>query len=268
MLKGESDLPADTAIYKYLSIEAFLYLIKFQRLTFSRITNWSDAYEGSRFEFFKKAKNDQQFSKKRKDDFYACCWTLQTEDLCLYENTDEHKKALEELQRSGSASMWEGYCKNGGVRVKTTLGKMDALLQNKLKNSDIFKMFRGRVYYEPSTSWDKTSKISDLISTLFMKRVPFRHEAEYRYILVLNETVKEPVISVMIDDLYNFFDEILISPATNSKKWITRTLYNISVGISINPERSGTNSKNGNQFCKISQLYGSISETIGHYDMS
>ena len=264
LLQGENDLPIETPIYKYLSIEAFLYLLEFRQLTFSRITNWPDAYEGSRFEFFKKVKTDQHFADKEKEDFYASCWSLQFEDLCLYENSDEHQNALDELQRNGSASMWESYCKTGGVRVKTTLGKMNNLLEN---NLDKIEIFRGKVYYEPAASWNKTIKTSELITTLLMKRVSFRHESEYRYILVPEEKRQESIITVSIDDLFEFFDEILISPAITSSKWISRTLYNIAVGLSIDPNRSGINHKSGNQFCKISQLYGLISETIGHYDI-
>lgn len=265
LLQSEKDLPSETPIYKYLSIEAFLYLLEFRRVTFSRITNWPDAYEGTRFEFFKKIKNGHQFVDKGKKDFYASCWSLQTEELCLYDNPGEHQNAIDELQKNGSASMWESYCKNGGVRVKTTLGKMNNLLGAKLDNIAIF---RGKVYYEPESSWNKTIKSDELITTLFMKRVSFRHEAEYRYILVPVGKIQEPIITVVLDDLFDFFEEILISPATSTTKWVTRTLYNIAVGISVDPKRLGTNHKNGKQFCKISQLYGLISETVGHYDMS
>ena len=265
LLQGEEDLPSETPIYKYLSIEAFLYLLEFRRITFSRITNWPDAYEGSRFEFFKKIKQNQQFAEKEKDDFYGSCWSIQTEQSCFYENPSEHQNAILELQKNGSASMWESYCKKGGVRVKTTLGKMNSLLDIKL---DKIAIFRGKVYYEPETSWNKTIKSEELITTLLMKRISFRHEAEYRYILVPEEKKQESIITVEVDDLFDFFEEILIGPATTSTKWVTRTLYNIAVSLSVDPKRPGTtNRRNGMQFCKISQLYGLISEKIGYCDM-
>jgi len=264
LLHADKDLPSETPIYKYLSVEAFLYLLEFRRITFSRITNWPDAYEGARFEFFRKIKNSNQFADKEKNDFYGSCWSLQTEELCLYDNAGEHKNAINELQKNGSASMWESYCKNGGVRVKTTLVKMNSLLEAKL---DKINMFRGKVYYEPESSWNKTIKSNELINTLFMKRVSFRHEAEYRYILVPQAKINKSIITVELNDIFDFIEEILICPAISTKKWVTRTLYNMAVGISVDPNRPGTNLKNGKQFCKISQLYGLISETIGHYDM-
>lgn len=255
LLHGDTDLPSETPLYKYISIEAFLYLRHFQRLTFSRFASWPDAYEVFRYQFFKSFKKDIQFAKITKDDFWGSCWTLQTEDIRLYDNIKEQSLANKDLQEHGSASMWETYCRNGGVRIKTSLGRINDLLTNRL--APYYKVFRGKVYYEPVTDWQKTTKTSDLISTLFMKRVAFRYEAEYRYILVSESPPSESVISVPFDDIFKFIDEVLISPTTNSRKWISRTLY------SIVSERA-TIRKIQKQFCKISQLYGTISHGSSH----
>lgn len=256
--KGEKDLPQDTPLYKYLPIEAFLYLMHFNILTFSRFASWPDAYEGARYELFKQFKNDPQFSGLTKNDFFGSCWTLHTEDSCLYKNKKEHKLAVEDLHRNGSASMWETYCRNGGVRIKTSLGKIDDLLNNSLNS---YKVFRGSVYYESVIDFQKTTKTSDLVSTLFMKRLAFRHEAEYRYILVPNSSANKTLITIPFGVFFEFFDEVLISPGTNSTKWISRTLYNIVSEIAIARRYQ-------KQFCKISQLYGPISETIGSSHMT
>lgn len=257
LLQGKGDLPKDTPLYKYLSVEAFLYLFHFRLLTFSRLASWPDAYEGFRYQFFKEFKRDPQFAEITRNDFWGSCWTLQTEDIRLYDNTKEHALAVEDLQRNGSASMWETYCRNGGVRIKTSLDKMNDVLKNNLAS---FKIFRGKVYYEPVTDWQKTTKTSDLVSTLFMKRIAFRHEAEYRYILVPKTSEKKTMITAPIGDLFEFLDEVLIRPATNSTKWISRTLYNIVAEIAIARRCR-------KPFCKISQLYGVISEAIGNSRM-
>jgi len=122
------DLDLNTPIYKYLSMEAFFFLLNYRRMMFSRLSTWPDAFEGAIFEFFKQIENDDNASSKIKNHFLGCSWTLQTEDSCFYNDADEHEKAEEELRKSGSASMWEGYCKNGGVRIKTTIGKVKAIL--------------------------------------------------------------------------------------------------------------------------------------------
>jgi hypothetical protein len=257
LLRGAEDLPSDTPLYKYLSIEAFLYFLHFNRLTLSRFVNWPDSYEGFRYQFIKQFKKEPQFAGLTKNDFFGSCWTLQTEDIRLYDNSKEHGRAVEDLQRNGSASMWEAYCRSGGVRIKTSLGKIDDVLRN---NLGAFKIFRGKVYYEPVTDWQKTTQASDLVLTLFMKRIAFRHEAEYRYILAPKTSIKKPIVTVPFGDFSEFLDEVLICPATNSTKWISRTLYNIIAEIV-------TLKKWQKPSCKISQLYGLISESIGNREL-
>ncbi len=123
--------------------------------------------------------------------------------------------------------MWETYGKNGGVRIKTTVGKVDNLLSNNLGDCNKYLIYRGKVFYEPASSWKKMMKPCNcrlLGSALFMKRISFQYETEYRYIIVPNEHLKEDMITVLINNLYDFIDEILVSPATASNEWISRAL--------------------------------------------
>lgn len=266
LFEGENDLPSDTPLYRYMSVEAFLYLLEFQRIPISRIIEWPDSYEGTRFEFLKNVKEDNQFSNKNKSDFYVSCWTLQIEERCLYKSQKSFDAGQNELVKNGSAAMWESYCKNGGIRIKTTLGKVESLLTSQFPG---WTIYRGRVYYEPAEEWTKTINTPSLISTLLHKRVSFRSESEYRFILVPDVEVSQSRVTAYVDDLYDFLEEILVSPATSSNKWLSRTLYNIVVGLSIKyPDRTSINIKNGQQFCRISQLYDLVSETIGHHDMA
>jgi hypothetical protein len=263
LLKGEEDLPDETPLYNYMKIEEFLHLIEFKRLIFSKITSWPDSFEGFLFEFFKKFENDPLLKDNKKDDFYGSCWSLQTEDICLFRNDREYQAALQEIRETGSASMWETYCKNGGVRIKTTLSKLNKLFFKKLSDPKLIK--RGEVHYEPKVILNIEPQ--NLISTFFTKKVSFRHESEYRYILIPNKLENGKLIYVEIDDLFDLIDEIMVAPAIKANKWISRTLYNICVDTFISPE-GWTNNKNGKEFCKISQLYGLISNNIGHSDMT
>lgn len=266
LFEEETDLPLDTPLYRYMSIESFLYFLQFQRIRLSKITEWPDSYEGTRFDFLKRLKNDQ-FSNISKDSFYASCWTLQTEERSIYGGREDHfNNAQEELARNGSAAMWHSYCQDGGVRIKTTLGKLDFLFNGCLPN---WKVFRGKVYYEASKTWGKTLSASSLVATLLHKRVSFRSEAEYRFIVVPeNDVDSSAKDGLPIKDLYDFVDEILISPATSRNKWVSRTLYNIAVNsVSIRPPHFTINSKGGQKYCRISQLYNTVSEIVGHHDM-
>lgn len=266
LIENEPDLQEDAPLYRYLSTNSFLHLVKFRRLMFSRISNWPDSYEGSRYTFLRSVRSQAEFPDKSKDDFYVMCWSLQTEDPRLFKETTDHEKAVQEIQRNGSAAMWESYCKNGGVRIRTTRGKLDELFKAKATNC---QLFRGKVYYEPARSWTTTIKAPTLISTLLHKRTSFRHENEYRYILVPDSPFSETVRAVEVDNLLDFLDEILVCPATTRNKWISRTLYHVGVDLTINKENSFCiNTKNSQQFCRISQLYDSVSETLDYYDMT
>lgn len=266
ILSGDIDLPPETPLYRYFSTEAFLYFLQFGRVMFSKLSEWPDSFEGTRYEFLKKAREDKEFTETEKSDFFISCWTLQTEESCLYKDASVFGAAQKELELNGSAAMWESYCKNGGVRIKTTLGKVEGLFQGKLPG---WKIYRGKVYYEPADNWMMTLQTPSLVSTLMHKRVSFRSESEYRFVLLPTAKVNEPRESVIIDDLYDFLDEILISPATSSNVWLSRTLYNIAVGVTIKPPaRTCINNKYGKQFCRISQLYATISETVGHCSMT
>ena len=257
IFEGETDITESTPLYKYWSIESFLYLTEFKHLRFCRITSWPDAYEGFRYEFLKKVKKCNELASK--DDLYGSCWSLQSGEKSLYKKDEGYKLAIEELESEGLAPMWESYCKNGGVRIKTTVEKMNNLLSEKL---GAFKIYRGKVFYEPASSWEETLKESTcdlLISTLFMKRITFRYETEYRYIIEPNKPLAENVITVPINNLYDFIDEILVSPATASNKWVSKTLYKIGYKIVPPP---GLNTKDEKPFCRISQLYGPISQAL------
>lgn len=256
-LEDKNDLTKDTPIYKYLSLENFLYLLKYNEIMFSKLILWPDAYEGARFDFFKQIHTDDKYSKKNKKHFLGSSWSLQTENSCVYSNKNEHQEAEKELQKSGSASMWETYCKQGGVRIKTTVGKIEEILSKQTNN---FEAYGDVVQYEPSNYWGKASNSQNLISMLFIKRVSFRYESEYRFILVSERENKKDRIFFGIEKLFDFVDEYLISPATSNNEWISKMLYHYAVNTSNALDIPGTNRKNGEQYCRISNLYGEISE--------
>jgi hypothetical protein len=155
--------------------------------------------------------------------------------------------------------MWEVYCSNGGARIKTTIRKVEELLETKAKD---YMGYKGKVCYEPSDYWDKTMKSHGLVSKLFIKRVSFRHESEYRFILVTESGNKKNRIFIDVDQLHDFIDEFLISPAVENRVWISRMIYHYAVDTFVSPKSSYINGKNGEQLCKISNLYGNITEEI------
>lgn len=266
ILNGDTDLPPETPLYRYLSTEAFLYLLTFERVFFSKVSEWPDSLDGTRFEFLKKARDDKEVGTTGLNDFFVSCWTLQTEERRFYKDDSAFVSAQKELTLNGSAAMWESYCKNGGVRIKTTLGKVEALFSAHLPE---WRICRGKVYYEPAEDGLLPPRVPSLVATLMHKRASFRSESEYRFVLLPEVVCTEPREAAKVENLFEFLDEILVSPATSSTVWLSRTLYNIAVGVTIKPpKRTCINIKNGKQFCRISQLCKEVSETVGHGSMT
>lgn len=238
-----------------MSIEAFLYFFQHQKIIFLKVTNWPDSYEGGRLELSNRISPGNEFSKNKLEDFYGCCWSLERVDPKFFGNTIESKHAHTELDRLGSVAMWGSYCKNGGVRIKTTIGKIINVL-NSDANQD-FKTFHGKVKYEAASYFSE--KPVDPISTLFIKRFPFFYESEYRFILINGSQNSNDIREFNVGGFLNFVDECLISPAANSKKWVPGSLFSLINNITCIPG-FGANMKNGQKFCRISSLYGHITE--------
>ena len=262
--QNEIDLDKNTPIYKYMPLEGFLYLLKYKKLMFTKLTSWDDAEEGAKFDFLKQLHKDDKHFDKSKGQFFASSFSLQTENSCFYTDDDEHQKAVSDLKNHGSESMWKAYCKKGGVRIRTTIGKMEEILKSQ-KNKFEVEIYKDIVQYEPTNYWDKSASSNNLISKLFIKGVSFRHESEYRFILVAKKEISENQVFFKVGRLYDFVDELLISPATSSNAWISEMLHSYAVSISIDPSSTdiiGTNNKNDRPYCRISKLYGNISERV------
>jgi len=250
-------LPPDTRIYRYLSIDGFDRFRK-RGVGLTRISTWPDRFEASDFAFFANAK--RLHDPRSKASFFASCWTLEREEPSLFDCHDSYKRAQEELERDGSGSMWEAYCGQGGVRICTTLGKLDQAFLKRLSKAK--NIYRGRVRYLAADDPRRVLSKNQLEEVLFYKRIGYRHETEYRYVLH-NSEVQSDYITAPIDDYYSFLDEVLVFPLKNGRTdEIANELHGRGVSIASGPT-IGTNTKGPRRFCRVSQLYGLASETIG-----
>ncbi len=203
-----NNLSEDTPIYKYLSIEAFLYLIVNKKLILTKISDWPDRFEGEGFNFFNELCSDDKHFGNKASDFNGTCWTLHKEEEIDLD-----------ILKEGSVAMWESYCKSGGVRIKTTIKKVKSQIKNE---SSISECYHGKVHYEPS--WDKMEKAKNLVDRLFIKRSNYRYESEYRFIIFNPD---DDILSIQFNDLKEFIIEILVCPNIKSKEWISKTLYEL-----------------------------------------
>jgi len=83
---------------------------------------------------------------------------------------------------------------------------------------------------------------------------------------VPDSATSQPNIPIEVENTFELLDEILVCPATSGNKWVSRSLYHVGIDLTINKQNGYcVNSKDGRQFCRISQLYATISEIVGYY---
>lgn len=200
-------LPDDTAIYKYIDADTFFdyYLNTDQpTLLFRNIHEWYDSHEGLINDMLKAFDNKRGIAQETRDlqSYLGSCWALCADDERLYGSDEELELANNELVEFGSDAMWQTYCPIGGVRIQTTIGK----LRNKLEG---FEYVHGLVKYASHKRAAGTTCSGIRDGALFTKRIPFRHENEYRFIITLPEQTQS--LSLRFE-LMELVDEFLISP--------------------------------------------------------
>lgn len=191
------NLPSDdTEIYKYISHKYIESLFIKHYLHFQDITKWPDMMEL----FLDKIINPNT-QKKR----YGSCWTLH-KGIERIVDSRSRLGALEEIRRNGVESMWATYCPNGGIRIKTTVGKIRKSVNDYCDNYNS-EYQEGFVVYEGHQATTR-DRVNDLC---FSKQPNFYSDDEYRFVI----TTKNPdgdSLCVEINDIANFIDEVLISP--------------------------------------------------------
>ena len=238
----------DIPLYKYLNLESFLYLMGTRRLRFSKITDWPDKFEGSSYKISSKIFYDGKHVSF--ENIWGSCWTKETDIEACHSSEGSLSRANTELREHGSAAMWGSYCSSCGIRVKSTLRKIeDAVKTFTEKSNSIFR--HGDVVYSADIQPRKDE------TALLHKHIPFRYESEYRFLLVDKDAeLKEA--EVPIGDPFTFFDEMLVGSTTKNNKWLVSIIHQAlaaSVGL-------GGNSTDRGRFAKISQLFGNSSENL------
>jgi len=247
-------------LYRYLSTNSLLYLLVNKKIRLGPVSSWIDRYEGTKYLIINKAKTAGK-DLPQLDKVFGSSWTHQKEERCLFDTEKAYKKASEELQKDGSAAMWEAYCGNGGVRIKTTTEKIMSLI----KPPDGYELIHKDVHYEAFSDWSYYNKNKNISDLLFVKKTPYRYESEYRFILIPNKDPgKQDILEFGIPDIYDFLDEVLVfPPKSKGEIWIAEALYKLGWQIILQPPRHvNINTKNGVTFSRISQLYEQVSHRI------
>ena len=239
------------ALWRYMSLEKFVNMLKTKSLFFTRADKFDDPFEGFippeiRTSYEKSARRvtpDEDIVK-----------------LLMKVNEDSRKYVMCNCwhqNRVESMAMWDKYhMRNSGIAIKTTM--------HNLKNSllDSKDVFIGKVEYFYSKNYDFDYKkgLQDSGSLLnqkwtyfpyFHKRKAFEHEHEVRMIIDIDPFVREALDQVIPEDLSllekyiseiefpdickvgiplkvnvnELIDKVIISPYCDD--WITETVKSV-----------------------------------------
>lgn len=239
----------DTPLFRYLNLQSFLLLMGSRCLHFEQITNWPDKFEGSSYKLSSRILfNGNSLPCKN---IWGNCWTQEVDIKECHVDEASFIRATNELHKNGSAAMWGSYCVECGVRVKSTLGKVEHAIAHFLDSADVDFIY-GPVEYVPDWVIKEEPR-----KALFHKRIPFRYENEYRF-LVADKADTFTSVEIPIGDPFDFFDEMLVSPTTDNNWLITDMIYQ-SIASSVGLEG---NTKNSEQFARKSQLYNVTSQEL------
>ena len=186
-------LPDDTILWRYMSLENFLYLLNTQTLHFHRIDSFSDSKEGELSLIDKKLfhlENDEEFWNKERKQNYINCWIMSSTELSL---------------------MWECYAKNG-IAIKTTV----LLLKKSLAKDKEHHINIGAIRYIDidgnGTSQDE-GKPQNFLKCFFVKRKYFCQEKECRLLYSHYDNQAEtPKGYDFPIDITTLIKEVVISP--------------------------------------------------------
>lgn len=195
-MTNQTALSDDVEIFKYIDKAHIKSLLEQNNLYFSRINRWPDMMEL----YLDKLVNPELTSKR-----YGSCWTLHKGiERVLYEG--DHQKALDSVKQNGLESMWKTYCPQGGVRIRTTLGKVRAVLKD-YQNTTGLEIQEDRIFYK-SYQDVKKDQMADLC---FSKSPCFYTDDEYRFVITAKEGEADH-LDIQIANVAHFVDEVLVSP--------------------------------------------------------
>lgn len=187
----------ETEIYKYINHAYIRSLLEDKKLFFCQIEKWPDMTEG----FLDGIVNPENRTLR-----YGSCWT-QHQGVERIVDERQKDKALKAVKLNGIDSMWRTYCPDGGVRIRTTIGKIRAVVEKYCNEAGA--VFRdGLVVYEHHAD-TKQYQIDQLC---FSKSPNFYTDDEYRFVIAAKEAAKEGIF-VPIENVAHFVDEVLVSPA-------------------------------------------------------
>ena len=226
-------------VYKYIPLKYLKILIKDSKLRIDKVTTWEDPYEN--FLLKNNFYTDTELygevpvsTEEVLERTYGQSWTSSKESDAMWRIYSKYTQNAEEKNIS--------YLDEVAVRVKikvdnlfdivytvdecmatTSIGEVEYLSDDKVNE---FLDTKELTTNPNNIKWD-----TDPINCLYIKRLPFSHEAEVR-IIILHDTEqqKEKFLSYDISDL-SVFEEFILDPRLEDDEvtFITNELVQLGV---------------------------------------
>jgi len=207
------EIDFDTPIYRIISVEDFMRIVKTKEIGLRKIVKWEDPYENFFWKIPHMITHGTITSKldatNVQENIYGICWSLKKE----------------------CDGLWRNYAKNG-IQIKTTIRKFYDYFYNIKEPNFILRYSAGKVrYLKPryinriamilNKNWNVCNKKSGrrlVDESVFLKRSAFSYEHEFRFIYyspIDSELLQNEFYNVSID-LDRLIDEVTFSPFMDS----------------------------------------------------
>lgn len=194
-------LDLDRPIYKYTPLKFVLEMFKTRKLYMSKVKNWEDTYENfylkQKFRIGGRLLNAEHLAEQ----LYGQSWTLLSESDAMWRIYSDIKKIndIAIKVKTTSRKLFDVIYTDDSCMATTSIG----LVQYYYKN-EIVQWLKNLVLTGPQ-DFGKY-----VVSSMYMKRKPFAHEAEVRPIVFLDNNAGDGLLfKIDPDDL---FEEFVIDP--------------------------------------------------------
>jgi hypothetical protein len=186
----EAPKQSDNSLYRILDFHRVVQLFEVRELHFSRPSVWQDPYE-------------TRLRHRFADRVFAQCWCTQ----------------------GVSDAMWRIYSPNSlGVRIRTTRLKLEqALRAARVPQGIEYRLKKVKYMRETDLNYQVEAIADELaqhfslasaLEPLFLKRLAFKHETEFRAVLFANANVSaDPKDGFKVPvDPHSFINSVLVDP--------------------------------------------------------
>lgn len=206
------EVPNDTIIWRYMTFDKFLYLLREKKLYFNRADNFSDQSECTLttidMNLFRYNKDAKEYWKQERKRNFINCWIE-----CNYE----------------LALMWDTYGKNG-VAISTSVGKLKESLSDD-KEHDIYLSRVKYVDYDTGSSQNYGEPLN-FHRIPMMKRIYFNQEKEIRLLYFKEKVTNKKGVAVSVD-INKLINRIVVYPKASDYflKLVNQELFECKLGI-------------------------------------